>query len=82
MVSMDVLHELLLILKDVKPGIDIENLDCEKPLTSYGFDSLDMMNLYFLIEEKFGIKINLEGESSTTQLLSVEQLTNYILGQS
>lgn len=37
--------------------IDLKNISADESLNSLGLDSLDFMNLYFELEEKYGIKI-------------------------
>lgn len=43
------------ILREQRPLPD--NLDPDTPLTEYGIDSLDAINVLFGIEEEFGISI-------------------------
>lgn len=40
-------------------GIDkVNSLDPTTPLTEQGLDSLDMMNVYFQLDEKYGVSID------------------------
>ena len=39
---------------------DVENIDTSIPLAEQGLDSLDMMNIYFDLEDTFSIKISEE----------------------
>lgn len=47
------------LLKEMKPEVDFSNFDPDKSLSYYDFDSLDMMNLYFHIEEKLNCQLEL-----------------------
>jgi acyl carrier protein len=54
-------EDIINIIKNLDLDIDdIENIDTSIPLAEQGFDSLDMMNIYFDLEENFSIKISEE----------------------
>ena len=42
----------------VAQTVDVASLDDTIPLVKQGFDSLDMMDLYFKVEEDYAIKIS------------------------
>jgi acyl carrier protein len=52
-------EDIIQIIK--KLDLDIKEpdaIDASMPLQDQGIDSLDMMNIYFELEDKFGIKIS------------------------
>ena len=54
-------EDIINIIKNMDLDIDdIENIETSIPLPDQGFDSLDMMNIYFELEETFSIKISEE----------------------
>ena len=54
-------ENIINIIKNMDLDIDdIENIDTSIPLAEQGFDSLDMMNIYFDLEDNFSIKISEE----------------------
>jgi acyl carrier protein len=54
-------EDIINIIKNLDLDIDdIEKIDTSIPLAEQGFDSLDMMNIYFDLEENFSIKISEE----------------------
>ncbi len=70
-------QNILDILSSVNTNANISNIDPDKPITDYGLDSLDMMNLYFQIEEKLGVSVNVDENTDTSQLLSINQIIEY-----
>ena len=50
--------DILDILRSMDIEVTVENLDPKRSLADQGVDSLDMMNVYFGIEERFDIKID------------------------
>lgn len=59
-------ENLIDVMKDMDlPGRDLVTLDPARNLSEQGFDSLDMMDLYFRIEEKIGKKIDFENGEIT-----------------
>lgn len=53
-----ILKEIKSILADVKDGFD-KTLLIEDDITKFDLDSLDIINFLFSLEEKFGIKIDM-----------------------
>jgi len=48
----------IIIELNVSASLDVGGLNDDTPLDKQGLDSLDIMNLYFQLEETFGIKIS------------------------
>ena len=49
--------EIIEIIKKANPNIDIETFDHDVQFEDIGIDSLDMANILFQIDEKYGINI-------------------------
>lgn len=54
--------------------VDCDNLDIKKRLLDQGLDSLDMMNLYFEIEDAFGISVEIEEDDDAEKSWSSIEL--------
>lgn len=54
---------------------EVDNLKLDAPLSEQGCDSLDVVNVYMLLEEKFGIKIP---DADLSQVLTINQIIDYI----
>jgi acyl carrier protein len=54
---------------------DVDKLKNNIPLTEQGIDSLDLVNIYLLLEEKFGIKIP---DEDLDQLQTIDSIVEYI----
>lgn len=54
---------------------DIAVLDNDASLPEQGVDSLDMSNIYLLIEEKFGVHLP---DEDLDQLLSINDIVKYL----
>ena len=54
---------------------DAEELDQSKPLADQGLDSLDLVNVYLQVEEKFGIKIP---DEDLSNVRSVDEIVRYV----
>ena len=75
------IQELKNILKTVAPGKESGNLEADVSLLDQGYDSLDFLDLFFNIEEKYNIRIS---DEDTTQLTTLNDFVSYIsdrLGQ-
>lgn len=70
--------KILDILKEIKPEADFTNFDPDKSLSNYNFDSLDMMNLYFIIEERLNCQLEIEEDSESTEILSLNKICQYV----
>lgn len=54
---------------------DVATLKNDVPLREQGIDSLDVVNIYLLLEEKFDIKIP---DEDLNQVLSINDIIQYI----
>ena len=52
--------DIMTFLKEIDANIDPETIPPDANLAEHGLDSLDMMNLFFLIEETFGVEIKMD----------------------
>lgn len=50
-------EDIIGLFKAADVDIDVSELDPAVALTEQGLDSLDMMNVYFQLDEKYGITI-------------------------
>lgn len=55
--------------------IDTEKLVSDKPLAEQGIDSLDMINIFFKLEENFKIKIP---EEDIEKLKTINEIVEYV----
>lgn len=60
---------------DLAGKVAWNTFDDHLPLTSQGFDSLDVFSLYLSIEQKFGIKIP---DADVERLRAVDDLVGYV----
>lgn len=54
---------------------DVDEMQSDVALTEQGIDSLDIVNVYLLLEEKFDIKIP---DEDTDKLSTINDIVNYI----
>lgn len=54
---------------------DVATLKNDVPLREQGIDSLDVVNIYLLLEEKFDVKIP---DEDLNQVLSINDIVHYI----
>jgi len=57
---------------------DVANMQSDVALSEQGIDSLDIVNVYLLLEETFDIKIP---DEDTAQLETIDDIINYINNQ-
>ncbi|EAK0950615.1 acyl carrier protein [Campylobacter lari] len=69
------IKDILEILKEVGVLIDVNTLEINKPLKDQGVDSLDMANLFLILQEKYNIEIPME---DVEKLISIENIEQYI----
>jgi acyl carrier protein len=68
-------NDIIEILQEQNDHIQLVDVDPEKSLLHQGLDSLDMMDLYFNLEEKYGVSIEFSDESSQdSQWASLNQI--------
>jgi len=68
-------EEIRSIIGEADTMADMEVLQNNVSLTEQGVDSLDMANIYLLIEEKFEVKLP---DEDVSQLGTVENIVNYL----
>jgi Phosphopantetheine attachment site. len=61
-----------LVIK-IRPEVGAEGIDAQAPLTSLGFDSLDFMNLFFELEEQYGVALD-EEDIDSKRLDNIEKI--------
>lgn len=74
----DYQKEVLEVLASMdNEGLNVKNIDVDRSLLEQGLDSLDMMDLYFKLEEKFDKKIEFDDEiTQHAQWTSVTDIAN------
>lgn len=74
--------DVFAIIKEASVAGDINKLTPEVPFVDVGIDSLDVANIFLLIEEKYGVKIpdeeveNLQSISAIIKFLTAELGSN------
>ena len=70
----NITHEdVIAIIKVTGVKLDWEKIDSKESLSEQGADSLDMINIIFAIQEKYGIEITDESISDG-EWLSIEKM--------
>lgn len=67
--------DLIKIIKDAKTVIDLNAISPDINLRDIGADSLDMMNIFLAIQEKYNVEIP---DEEIENLVSIESICNYI----
>ncbi|WP_428357415.1 phosphopantetheine-binding protein [Methyloprofundus sp.] len=65
-----------IIIEETDTLENMETMSNDVSLVEQGVDSLDMANIYLLLEEKYGIKIP---DADLDQLVSVDTIVSYLL---
>ncbi len=68
-------NDIINLIKDMGLLIDTEKLVSDKPLAEQGIDSLDMINIFFKLEENFKIKIP---EEDIENLKTIDDIVEYV----
>lgn len=63
------------MLKEIDWEIAVDTIDETLPLRDQGLDSLDMVTLFFFLEEQLAIKIP---EDDAVTLTSLKEITGYL----
>lgn len=72
-------HDIAGIIRKIKPDLAADvDIAPDVPLTKLGLDSLDLMNLYFTIDETFNVAVTMDDESETTQLLTIDDILAHV----
>ena len=70
-------EEVVEIIKDTVPTVEMAMIDKSAPLREQGFDSLDMISIIFAIEERLNLKIQ-EEDIESGKLSSILNIHTYI----
>jgi len=68
-------HAIRDIIEEADTMVEMDELNNELALTEQGIDSLDMANIYLLIEEKYAIKVP---DEDVAKLSSVDAIVSYL----
>jgi acyl carrier protein len=68
-------EEILAIVENVGVSVDISTIKVDVPFKQAGIDSLEMMNVFLGIEEKFGIQIP---DEDIADLNTIENIVSYL----
>lgn len=68
-------EEIRNILEKADTMADMDTLENDVPLTDQEVDSLDMANVYLLLEEHYGIKIP---DTDLGKLNSIDNIVSYL----
>lgn len=68
-------NDIINLIKDMGLLIDTEKLVSDKPLAEQGIDSLDMINIFFKLEENFKIKIS---EEDIEKIKTIDDIVEYV----
>lgn len=72
-------HDITGIIRNIKPDLAADmDIAPDVPLTRIGLDSLDLMNLYFTLDETFNVTVTMDDESETTQLLTIDDILAHV----
>jgi acyl carrier protein len=63
------------MLKEIEWEIAVDTIDETLPLRDQGMDSLDMVTLFFFLENRFSIKIT---DDDAVNLISLKDITMYL----
>lgn len=75
-------NDVLDIMKTLEIEVDLDSIKPDIDLEMQGFDSLDVMTLFFKIEQKFSVKIgdNLSSENLLNTVDKIVEIVNKLLG--
>jgi acyl carrier protein len=62
-------------LQEIDWEVAVDSIDETLPLRDQGLDSLDMITLFFFLEERFAIKIS---ENDTVNLITLKDISDYL----
>lgn len=68
-------EEILAIVENVGVSVDVSTIKVDVPFKQAGIDSLEMMNVFLGIEEKFGIQIH---DEDIADLNTIENIVSYL----
>lgn len=67
--------EIRAIIEKADTMVEMEQLKNDEPLSEQDIDSLDMANIFLLVEEEYGVKIN---DEDSRELKSVDAIVEYL----
>lgn len=68
-------QDIFAVIKAAGVSVDLSKIDASASLTKSGIDSLEMMNVFLGIEERFGIRIP---DDDADRLDSVDAIVDYL----
>lgn len=68
-------EEILAIVENVGVSVDVSTIKVDVPFKQAGIDSLEMMNVFLGIEEKFGIQIS---DEDIADLNTITNIVSYL----
>lgn len=71
----DAESEIMSIVRDVNPSIEVSDSDVEVSLFDLGFDSLDHATILLQVEETFDVKIP---DEESENLITVRQIAGFV----
>ena len=71
-------EEIVSIVQGAGVSVDVSGIKGDMPLRDAGVDSLDMMNVFLAIEERFDIKIP---DADIDKLDTVDNIVRYLEGR-
>lgn len=63
------------VIAEAEVLVDVSDMKNDIPLTEQGIDSLDVVNVYLLLEEKFDVKIP---DEDLNKLQTIDNIIEYI----
>lgn len=69
-------EEILAIVENVGISADVSTIKVDVPFKQAGIDSLEMMNVFLGVEEKYGIQIP---DEDIAELNTIENIVSYLL---
>jgi acyl carrier protein len=68
-------EDILAVIEDIGLMVEVSSLDPSLELREQGLDSLDVVNIYFNIEEKYDVKLP---EGPEDQLKTINSIIEFI----
>lgn len=69
------INDIRVLIEQADTMADMETLKNDEPLSDQDIDSLDMANIFLLVEEKYGIKIN---DEDSRELKTVNAFVDFL----
>ncbi|MBL4711315.1 MAG: acyl carrier protein [Gammaproteobacteria bacterium] len=63
------------VIVDAEVLGDVSEMKCDVAMSEQGIDSLDLVNVYLLLEEKFDVKIP---DEDLSQVQTIDNIVEYI----